>query len=517
MSIGQLQHIQPFENNDVGLFYLVHRARNNVIVKVRVDRRRGAPRAGFDIRQKAQQQPLIVAFGKAFAVHEPALFEHAIREQKTIRSDQVHARMIGPARQTRAQHARESAFADRNAPGDADNIRNFFRRRCAHKLVPGLVEMLNRRHMQVQQARKRNVNIFDFDQRDLFVDASQGDEFRFGEKQRRVGAESAPLPASEVNVAADGRRRRAKSQIQAGLGVAERTGRLLAAVRGLNAAMPILALGLVFACFAFCAEKSLAVVDASVSASEDGPRIASDYAFLPGDYVYFTFRIAGFTVKSEDRDEIQKISLSYEVAPQDQSGTSLAEAVAGKIVTDLSPEDKDWLPKRRVSFLLPSFVASGEYRLHVLVKDAFGNTAAPADFPFHIGGANIQPSPALNVQNFEFLRRESDRQALAVPAYSPGDTVSARFELVGYKLAPGNAYHLTYGLIVLRPNGKPFFQQPKAADLANNSFYPAPFVPGTLNLTTSNDTPHGEYVIVLTVRDLIGDQTYETRHAFSIE
>lgn len=282
--------------------------------------------------------------------------------------------------------------------------------------------------------------------------------------------------------------------------------------------MPILALALLFfASVALRAENSLAVVDASVSASEDGPRVASDYAFLPGDYVYFSFRIAGFTVKSEDRDEIQKISLSYEVTPQDENGVPLAESASGSIVTDLSPEDKDWLPKRRVSFLLPSFIASGEYRLHVVVKDALGNATAPADFPFHIGGAKIQPSPTVTVENFEFLRREGERDALTVPAYSPGDTVHARFELVGYKLGAGNTYHLTYGLVVLRPNGKLFFQEPKAADLANDSFYPAAFVPGTLNLTTSPDTPHGEYVIVLTVRDLIGNQTYETRHAFSIE
>jgi hypothetical protein len=274
---------------------------------------------------------------------------------------------------------------------------------------------------------------------------------------------------------------------------------------------------LLLASAAFSAERSPQVVDASVSASEDGPRVASDFAFLPGDYIYFSFRIAGFTIKSEDRDEVQKISLSYQVTPRDATGVPLSEAISGNIVTDLSPEDKDWLPKRRVSFLLPSFVASGEYRLHVVVKDAFGDASTSADFSFRIGGAKIEPSPVLTVENFEFLRREGDRDALTVAAYSPGDTVSARFALVGYKLGAGNAYHLTYGLVVLRPNGKPFFQEPKAADLASDSFYPAPFLPGTLNLTTTPDTARGEYVIVLTVRDLIGDQTYETRHAFSIE
>ena len=291
-----------------------------------------------------------------------------------------------------------------------------------------------------------------------------------------------------------------------------------ALVRSLNSVMPILAFFVLLSGrIAACAENSLAVVDASISASEDGPRVGTDYAFLPGEYLYLTFRIAGFTIKSEDRDEVQKVSLTYEATPQDAGGVPLAERVSGKILTDLSPEDKDWLPKRRVAFLLPSFVAAGEYRVRVGVKDVFGNVEGQADFSFHVGGAKIQPSPALTVENFEFLRGENDHEALQIPAYSPGDTVYARFDLVGYKLAAGNGYHLTYGLVVLRPTGKPFFQDAKAADLADSGFYPAPFVPGTLNLTTSQDTPRGQYVIVLTVRDLIGNQTYETRHAFSIE
>lgn len=259
------------------------------------------------------------------------------------------------------------------------------------------------------------------------------------------------------------------------------------------------------------------MVDAGVQASEDAPFVAADYHFLPGDYVYFTFQIAGFKIKSEERDEVHRIALSFEIAPQDSKGLALAPAETDRILTDLSPEDKNWLPKRRVSFLLPSFIAAGEYRIHVTVNDIFGKAAAAADFPFQVGGAKIEPSPALIVENFEFLRNENDRQPLKVAAFSPGDTVHARFNMVGYKLGPKNAHELSYGLTVLRPNGKPFFQEPKAAQLQSDSFYPAQFLPGTIDLTTTPDTPRGEYVIVLTVRDLIGNQSYETRQAFSVE
>ncbi len=259
------------------------------------------------------------------------------------------------------------------------------------------------------------------------------------------------------------------------------------------------------------------MVAGGVQASEDAPFVTTDYRFLPGDYLHFTFQIAGFAVKSEERGEVRKISLSYEVTPEDANGVALAPSSTDKIESDLSPEDKNWLPKRRVSFLIPSFVAAGEYRVHVALKDVFGKAEAAADFPFRIGGVRIEPSSVLTVRDFEFLRNEGDREPLKIAAYSPGDTVYARFDMVGYKLGPNNGYQLSYGLTVLRPNGKLFFQDPKAAELESDSFYPAAFLPGTIDLTTTPDTPRGEYVIVLTVRDLIGNQNYEARQAFTVE
>ncbi len=264
-------------------------------------------------------------------------------------------------------------------------------------------------------------------------------------------------------------------------------------------------------------ESSLAIIDAGVQQSEDAPFVSNAYQFLPGDYLYFTFQVAGFKVESEDRDETRKIALSYDVIPEDSNRIALCQPASDKIEAELNPEDKDWLPKRRASFLLPAFVAAGEFHIHVVVKDLVANDETSRDFPFRIGGVRIQPSSTITAQNFRFLRNENDQQALQVPAYSPGDTIYARFEMAGYKIGPQNEYNLAYGLTVLRPDGKPFVEQPKAAELKASSFYPAQFVPGTINLETSSDTPRGEYIIVLTVRDLIGNKTFETKQAFSIE
>jgi hypothetical protein len=286
---------------------------------------------------------------------------------------------------------------------------------------------------------------------------------------------------------------------------------LALAIRGL-----LLAYALVPTC-GVAAESSLAVVNAGTEQSEDAPFVPAHYQFLPGDFLYFSFQIAGFSVKSEDPDEVRRISLAYEVAPEDSNGIPLTPPQSGTVQTELNPEDKNWIPKRRVSFLLPSFIAAGEFRIHVLVKDLFANSQASKDFPFRIGGVKVQPSAAITVQNFRFFRQENDREPLEVPAYRPGDNVYASFEMLGYKIGPQNQYHVAYGLTVLRPDGKPFLEQPKAAEFNESSFYPAQFIPGNFTVTTSPDTSRGHYIVILTVRDMIADQTYQTKQAFSIE
>ena len=261
----------------------------------------------------------------------------------------------------------------------------------------------------------------------------------------------------------------------------------------------------------------LAIVHCGVQPSEDAPYAARDYRFLPGDYLYFTFQISGFGIRSEERGEVEKINLSYEVTPQDANGVALAPPNSGNIQTELSPEDKDWMPKRQVSFLIPSFVAAGEFRVHVHVKDLVANSDASQEIPFSIGGIQIQPSSSITVENFRFLRNENDAQALELPAYSPGDMIHARFDMVGFRIDSQNHYHLAYGLVVFRPDGTPFVQQPNAAEVESSSFYPAQFLPGVIDLKTSPSASRGEYIIVLTIRDLLAGTISQSRRGFSIE
>ena len=121
------------------------------------------------------------------------------------------------------------------------------------------------------------------------------------------------------------------------------------------------------------------------------------------------------------------------------------------------------------------------------------------------------------VRNFRFLRAEEDGKALQVAAYRPGDPVWARFEMTGYKLGEANQFDIAYGLQVLRADGSVAYSEPQAATGKEQTFYPQRYQPGVLNLNLAKDQTPGEYTIVVTVRDNLGNQTYEMREKFSVE
>jgi hypothetical protein len=270
-------------------------------------------------------------------------------------------------------------------------------------------------------------------------------------------------------------------------------------------------------CFGAETTSTLAIADAGVQQSEDAPFVTTDYQFLPGEYVYVTFHVAGYSVKIESEKETRSMDVTYTVTPQDTKGVPLASAISGEVKDQLGSEDKNWTPVKRASFLLPSFVTGGEYRVHITASDVAAKSEASKDIPFRIGGPQFEPSEGISVQHFRFLREEGAREALETPAYAPGDTIFTTFDMFGFALKNDKEYNLAYGVTVLRPDGKPFLEQPDAARLQNESFYPAHYLPGVLNVITQKTSPKGEYTILLTVRDLIGNKTVSTRRTFSLE
>ena len=265
------------------------------------------------------------------------------------------------------------------------------------------------------------------------------------------------------------------------------------------------------------ADNPLAIVDAGVQRSEDAPYVPKSFEFLPGEYVYFTFHITGFATRRNETTEVKSVSLEYEVTPQDANHVALTESAKDKITGDLSTEDKNWTPKRRASFLLPSYVAAGDFHIHVVVRDLIAKTEAVRDYPFQMGGVHITSAASIQAESFEFLRNQEDSAALDLPAYAPGDTVWARFQMVGFKNDPGNTYKLSYGIKILRPDGKTFLDEPRAANISSDSFYPAQFVPGELQITTPKNAERGAYSLTLTIRDLEANQSFDLKRRFTIE
>ena len=265
------------------------------------------------------------------------------------------------------------------------------------------------------------------------------------------------------------------------------------------------------------ASSSLSVLQAGVQRSEDAPFVPPDFQFLPGDYVYFTFQISGFATASNPTTEAKSFSLEYEVTPRDEHGVPLTPTASGKIAGDLGSEDKNWTPKRRASFLLPSYVAAGKFYVHVAVRDQMGKSDTSADYPFQMGGVVVKGADSVRATDFDFFRNQEDATGLELPAFAAGDTVWARFNMTGFRFESGSKYRLSYGLTVLRPDGKVFLSEPNAAQVAADSFYPAQFVPGELQITTPKDAQHGSYLITLTIHDQVANQSFDLRRTFTVE
>lgn len=287
----------------------------------------------------------------------------------------------------------------------------------------------------------------------------------------------------------------------------------------LHAALSILLCTLLFSrdAHAQSNDSSVTIIRAGIQSSEDAPFISPGFRFFPGDFVHATFQVSNFTRKQQNSEAPPKISLAFEARLEDANGTLLAPPEKGDIESELSAEDKNWTPKRRVSFTLPPFIGSGKAQLRLSVKDALGGTETSRSLPFTIGGVAVLKSDSLAVQDFHFFRRENDADALEMPAFTPGDAVFAKFNMAGFKTGDRNTYRLVYDVLVLRPDGKPFIQQPHAAELTSDGFYPAQYLPAVLELTTAANSAKGVYAVIVTVHDLIGNATFQAKSAFTLE
>jgi hypothetical protein len=276
----------------------------------------------------------------------------------------------------------------------------------------------------------------------------------------------------------------------------------------------LLGAGLLPACWG-----ALAVDRMALHQFEDGPMLGSNYEFLPGETAYFSCRLAGFQtfVKDKDREDNRTVKLAWDLRVTDPAGILIDKPAQGRIEAELVREDKNWIPKFLVSFVIPPFAPGGSYRITAHIRDEVASQEITGTLELRVRGHAVEPSDTIAAHNFRFLRAEDDSGGLTSPIYRPGDTLWARFDIIGFKLGDGNKYTVDYGLAIENPDGKQLFSQPEAAEDNGESFYPKRYIPGVLSLHLDATVAKGAYVLVVILRDQIGQQLKEERQPFQIE
>lgn len=261
--------------------------------------------------------------------------------------------------------------------------------------------------------------------------------------------------------------------------------------------------------------KQVTIPEANIHQYEDGPNLSGSYEFLPGETVFVTARFAQYTA-SED-EEKPHVRLLWEADVLDPAGIKVVETKKDKIDADLSPQDKEWMPKIHYDFVLPTLADSGTYKLVLRLKDDLSGTTATRELPLRVKGHEVAPSDALVIRNFRWQRGEEEGQAVTSAAYRPGDPVWARFDITGYRFGEGNRFDVSYGLEVFRATGESMYSQPVAAEKSEESFYRQRYMPGALNLNLQPDIAKGDYTVVLRAEDHVGDQKFEEKYIFHVE
>lgn len=263
---------------------------------------------------------------------------------------------------------------------------------------------------------------------------------------------------------------------------------------------------------AAAAPKPLVIVKPTLYQYEGGPPVTPGTGFSTGETVFFSFQVSDYRL-SED----SQVDLACRIDALDPQGVPLVAPILQEVKTTLSPEDKDWMPIVRQSFLIPPLALAGAYRIVIAVEDRLASQSTKTEIQFPVRGRQVAPSDTLVARDFRFLRAEDDPRPLQPPVYRPGDALWVRFEMVGYKLGEKNRLQISYGVSVLSPSGRSMYSEPKAAVEQGESFYPKRYLPGMFSLNLNKDVRPGVYTLVLTLRDEVGNQTDESKHEFTVE
>src|ERR1035441_4440588 len=256
----------------------------------------------------------------------------------------------------------------------------------------------------------------------------------------------------------------------------------------------------------------LEVVRPIVAQRDGGIPVPAGYAHVAGATLFFSCRIAGYAKTPEE-----KVHVTYSVQAFDPKGAPLTEIYKNEMITDVAPQDKEWMPKIATEIQIPPLVGAGTYKVLVKVEDLVNNTKAELGVPFDVRSKVVEPSDTLVVRNFQFFRAEDDPEAIQKAVYRGGNVIWMKFDIIGFKYGDKNRIGVSYLASVLASSGKVLWTQPEPAGEESESFYPKRFVAGSMDFPLGANPPAADYTIAVTVTDAVGKQTYETKQPFTVE
>jgi hypothetical protein len=256
----------------------------------------------------------------------------------------------------------------------------------------------------------------------------------------------------------------------------------------------------------------LGLVRAIISDSDGGAPLPTDFAHIPGETLFFSCRLANYQKTSEE-----KIHYAYTVEAVDPKGVPLMEPFHQDIADQVTPQDKEWMPRIATQVIVPPLAPSGNYHIVIKAEDLVGKSKTEMSVPFVVRGRNVEPSDTLVVRNFHFYPSEDAPHPLEKAAYSPGQSVWARFDIIGFRYGPMNKIDVSYVFSVVTDAGKVLWTQPQPEVDQGESFYPKHYVPATIGINLQKNIRPGTYLITVQAKDAVGNQIYETKEPFQVE
>jgi hypothetical protein len=252
-----------------------------------------------------------------------------------------------------------------------------------------------------------------------------------------------------------------------------------------------------------------------LSASDGGP--AANRPFASGETLFVRFTVNGARSAKADEESDPRMRLRYQVSLADAAGLTLAKPVSGEVVADLAPQDKQWKPKVQAEFELPAGLVHGQAKLDIQIEDQVAGTRTAHLVEIPLAGPVVPDDAPLGPAAFGFYRLEDAPEPVLTPVYRPGQTVWARFSIIGFARTAAHRYDVAYGLEAFNAAGASLFRQEIAAEQTGESAYPRRYLPSVLSLHLNQDLAPGAYRIQLLLHDRISGRRAASDHRFTVE